>query len=151
VDYLGLYRREISAFLVNDAAATQASERGFNDGSEFLHYLRTTNPVNPEMMTGWPFRLSTNRSNPYTEPGGYDKLKTEGHLEVFGSYLCTDDPVPPTPEPNEWLPANVASQVDQFIFGGAENRGKAPPCDPQAPLGRILGQSGMFPHLEPLP
>ncbi len=151
VDYLGLYRREISAFLANDAAATQASERGFNDGSEFLHYLRTTNPVNPEMMTGWPFRLSTNRSNPYTEPGGYDKLKTEGHLEVFGSYLCTDDPVPPTPEPNEWLPANVVSQIDQFIFGGAENRGKAPPCDPQAPLGRILGQSGMFPHLEPLP
>jgi phospholipid/cholesterol/gamma-HCH transport system substrate-binding protein len=151
VDYLGLYRREIAAFLANDAAATQGSERGFNDGSEFLHYLRTTNPVNPEMMTGWPFRLGTNRSNPYTEPGGYDKLKTEGHLEVFGSYVCTDEPTPPSPEPNEFLAANVASQIDQFIFGGDTNRGKAPPCDPQAPLGRLLGQSGTFPHLEPLP
>ena len=47
VDYLGLYRREISAFLANDAAATQGSERGFNDGSKFLHYLRTANPREP--------------------------------------------------------------------------------------------------------
>ena len=151
VDYLGLYRREISAFLANDAAATQATERGFNNPNDFLHYLRTTNPVNPEMMTGWPFRLGTNRSNPYTEPGGYDKLQTEGHLEVFGSYVCTDQPVPPTPEPNEFLSAAIVAQIDQFIFGGDTNRGKAPPCDPQAPLGRVLGQPGMFPHLEPLP
>jgi len=151
IDYLGLYKREISAFFSNDAAATQGTEGSFNDPSKFLHYLRTANPVNPEMMTGWPFRLSTNRSNPYTEPGGYDKLRTEGHLEVFGSYLCTDNPVPPTPEPNEWLSEEVVEQLDQFVFGGAENRGKAPPCDPQAPLGRVVGQPGLFPRLQPLP
>jgi phospholipid/cholesterol/gamma-HCH transport system substrate-binding protein len=151
VDYLGLYRREISAFLANDAAATQGTELSFNDTSKTLHYLRTTNPVNPEMLAGWPFRLSTNRSNPYTEPGGYDKLVTEGHLEVFGSYVCTDKAVPPAPEPNEFLPANVVAQIDQFIYGGDANRGKAPPCDPQAPLGRLVGQSGMFPRLQPLP
>ena len=150
VDYLGLYKREISAFIVNDAAATQGTERGFNDG-DFLHYLRTANPVNPEMMTGWPFRLGTNRSNPYTEPGGYDKLRTEGHLEVLGGQLCTSRPTPPPPEANELLTANVAAQIEQFIFGGTENRNEAPPCDPQAPLGRIVGQSGQFPHLEPLP
>ncbi len=150
VDYLGLYRREISAFLANDAAATQGTERGFNSG-DFLHYLRTANPVNPETMTGWPFRLGTNRSNPYTEPGGYDKLKTERHLEVFGSYLCTNEPTPPAPEANEWLSEFVVGQIDQFIYGGDTNRGKAPPCDPQAPLGRLVGQAGTFPHLEPLP
>jgi virulence factor Mce-like protein len=151
IDYLGLYRREISAFFSNDAAATQGTEGSFNDPSKFLHYLRTANPVNPEMMTGWPFRLSTNRSNPYTEPGGYDKLRTEGHLEVFGDYLCTDNPVPPTPEPNEWLPEEVIEDIDHFVFGGADNRGKAPPCDPQAPLGRVVGQPGLFPRLQPLP
>jgi phospholipid/cholesterol/gamma-HCH transport system substrate-binding protein len=151
VDYLGLYRREIAAFLANDAAATQGTELSFNDTSKVLHYLRTGNPVNPEMMAAWPFRLGSNRSNPYTEPGGYDKLKTEGHLEVFGSYVCTSRAVPPAPEANEWLSANVVAQIDQFIFGGDTNRGKAPPCDPQAPLGRVIGQSGMFPHLEPLP
>jgi phospholipid/cholesterol/gamma-HCH transport system substrate-binding protein len=151
IDYLGLYKREISAFIVNDAAATQGTERGFNNGNQFLHYLRTANPVNPEMMTGWPFRLGTNRSNPYTEPGGYDKLRTERHLEVFGSYLCTSRATPPAPESNEWLSPAVAAQIDQFIFGGDTNRGKAPPCDAQAPLGRLLGQAGSFPHLEPLP
>jgi phospholipid/cholesterol/gamma-HCH transport system substrate-binding protein len=151
VDYLGLYKREISAFISNDAAATQGVERGFVNGNQSLHYLRTANPVNPEMMTGWPFRLGTNRSNPYTEPGGYDKLQTEGHLEVFGSYLCTNEPTPSAPEANEWLSAFVVGQIDQFIYGGDANRGKAPPCDPQAPLGSLLGQPGMFPHLEPLP
>jgi phospholipid/cholesterol/gamma-HCH transport system substrate-binding protein len=151
IDYLGLYRREIVSFFANDAAATQATEGSFNDPSKFIHYLRASSPVNPEMMTGWPFRLSTNRSNPYTEPGGYDKLRTEGRLEVFGQYLCTNLAVPPTPEPNEFLPAAVVAQIDQFIFGGNQNRGKAPPCDPQAPLGRLAGQSGLFPRLQPLP
>jgi phospholipid/cholesterol/gamma-HCH transport system substrate-binding protein len=151
VDYLGFYRREIVAFFANDAAATQATEGSFNDPSKFIHYLRTANPVNPEMMTGWPFRLSTNRSNPYTEPGGYDKLRTEGHLEVFGSYLCTDNAVPEPPAANEWIPEAVAGQISRFIFGGDQNRGKAPPCDAQAPLGRVVGQSGLFPRLQPLP
>jgi phospholipid/cholesterol/gamma-HCH transport system substrate-binding protein len=150
-DYLGLYRREIAAFLANDAAATQGTEQAFNSSSRFLHYLRTANPVNPEMMAGWPFRLSTNRSNPYTEPGGYDKLRTERHLEVYGSYLCTDNPVPPRPDPNEWISEELAAQLDRFVWGGDQNRGKAPPCDPQAPLGRIVGQTGMFPRLQPLP
>ena len=151
IDYLGLYRREIAAFLANDAAATQATEQSFNDGSRFLHYLRTANPVNPEMLAGWPFRLATNRSNPYTEPGGYDKLRTEGHLEVFDDYYCTDNPLPEPPEPNEWLSEDVAAQLYRFVYGGDVNRGKAPPCDPQAPLGRLVGQSGVFPRLQPLP
>jgi phospholipid/cholesterol/gamma-HCH transport system substrate-binding protein len=151
VDYLGLYRREITAFFGNIGAASQGTEASFNDPSEFLHYVRTASPVNPETMTSWPFRLTTNRSNPYTEPGGYDKLRTEGHLEVFGSYLCTDNAVPPTPEPNAFLSQDLVSQIDRFVFGGDQNRGKAPPCDPQLPLGRVVGQSGMFPRLQPLP
>jgi virulence factor Mce-like protein len=151
VDYIGLYRREVTAFVGNLAAATQGTEGAFNDPSNFLHYVRAASPVNPEMMAGWPFRLGTNRSNPYTEPGGYDKLKTEGHLEVFGSQVCTDNAVPPTPEANEWLPQDVVDQIDRFIFGGDQNRNAAPPCDPQAPLGRVVGQSGQFPRLQPLP
>jgi hypothetical protein len=70
---------------------------------------------------------------------------------VFGSYLCTDNPVPPTPEANEWLSEDVVDQIDRFIFGGSDNRNAAPPCDAQAPLGRVVGQSGLFPRLQPLP
>jgi phospholipid/cholesterol/gamma-HCH transport system substrate-binding protein len=151
VDYLGLYRREITAFLGNIAAATQGREQGFNNPADFLHYVRVGSPLNPEIMTGWPYRLSTNRSNPYTEPGGYDKLRTAGHLQVFGSHLCTARQTPPTPEANEWLSQKVIDDIDKFVFGGTENRNATPPCDPQAPLGRFVGQPGAFPHLQPLP
>ena len=151
VDYLGLYRREIAGFFSNDSAVTQATGPGQSVSAQ-LHYLRTQNPTNPENMAGYPGRLSTNRSNPYIEPGGYDKLRTEGHLEVFGSYLCTSRPVPDEPEPRDpWLPANLITAISYFTYGGTENRGAAPPCDPQAPLGRLVGQSGAYPQLQPLP
>jgi phospholipid/cholesterol/gamma-HCH transport system substrate-binding protein len=152
-DYIGLYKRELAAFFANDAAATQATETGFVDAGQQVHYLRTTTPMNPEMMAGWPFRLGTNRSNPYTEPGGYDKLASDGRLEVFGSHLCTGrpTPAPPAANPEADYPQETADLVDHFIFGFPENVGRAPPCDPQAPLGRLVGQSGLFPRLQPLP
>jgi phospholipid/cholesterol/gamma-HCH transport system substrate-binding protein len=153
VDYLGLYRREVAAFFANDVAATQDHSDPAFSVDQNVHFLRTANPLNPEMMAGYPNRLSTNRSNPYTEPGGYDKLGTEGHLEVFGSYLCTSNPVPqwPPADPGP-LPPQLVADIDKFIFGGTESRGAAPPCDPQAPLGRLVNQPGrLFPHVEPLP
>ncbi len=151
LDWLGLYRREIAAFFANDAAASQASGTDFA-GTGTLHYLRTTNPTPPEMLAAYPNRIRSNRSNPYTEPGGYDKLRTEGHLEVFGSYLCTDNPVPAPPAASEpWLPEDMVVLIRRFVYGGPENAGAEPPCDPQAPLGRFVGQDGAFPHLQPLP
>jgi phospholipid/cholesterol/gamma-HCH transport system substrate-binding protein len=151
VDYLGLYRREIAAFFANDSAVTQAQDLGQSNPAKQFHYLRTQNPFNPEMMAGYPTRLATNRTNPYPEPGGSLKLGTKGHLEVFGSYLCGSTPVPAEPAPLEpWLPQELLNLIDYYAFGGSENRDKAPPCDAQAPLGRILGQRGAFPRLEPL-
>jgi len=151
VDYLGLYKRELAALFANDAAVTQASGEAQSTSSR-LHYLRTQNPSNPEIMAGYPSRLATNRSNPYIAPGGYDKLRTEGHLEVFDAGSCGTTPVPAEPAPlDPWLPANLVSLVGYFTFGGTQNRNLAPPCDPQTPLGQLVGQSGTFPHLEPLP
>ena len=151
VDYLGLYRREIAAFFANDAAVTQAVGAG-QSSAEPVHYLRTQNPTNPEIMAGYPNRISTNRSNPYIAPGGYTKLRTEGHLETFGSYLCTANPVPAEPAPSDpYLPANLLGLISYFTYGGPENRGAAPPCDEQAPLGNIIGQGGRYPQLQPLP
>ena len=40
-----------------------------------MHYLRTTNPLNPENLAVYPTRLPTNRPNPYTLPGHFDKLR----------------------------------------------------------------------------
>ena len=152
VDYLGLYKREITAFFANDTAVTQAQTGGQSDPGQVLHYLRTQNPTNPEMMAGYPTRLSTNRSNPYIAPGGYEKLRTEGHLEVFGSYLCGSTPVPALPAAQaQWLPQELLNLISYYTYGnGGNGPNAAPPCDPQSPLGRQVGQGGVFPALEPL-
>jgi phospholipid/cholesterol/gamma-HCH transport system substrate-binding protein len=151
VDYLGLYRREIAAFFGNDSAATQAVGPGFNSPGS-LHYLRVMNPMNPEIMTGYQNRLGTNRYNPYTEPGAYDRLAQGQPLPVFGDYLCTSNPTPSPPPPNEYLSERLADEIERFVYGiGTGNEGRAPPCVEQAPLGRVVGQSGRYPQLQPLP
>jgi len=149
-DYLGLYKGEIAAFFANDAAATQGTERAFGS-SNLLRYLRTTNPTNPEIMSGYPVRLSTNRSNPYTAPGAYSRLKNQGHLQVYAPNNCTSVPVPAPPAANQFMTQEVVDLLTQYTFGEPENAGRAPPCEAQAPLGRIIGQSGRYPHLMPLP
>jgi phospholipid/cholesterol/gamma-HCH transport system substrate-binding protein len=151
VDYLGLYRREITSFFSLDAASAQASEQS-PAASRPLHYLRTTNPTSPEILAAYPRRLPTNRSNPYVEPGGYSKLATEGHLDVFDSSYCTSggSPPPPLSVPPLVTP-ELAGLITQFVFGGPENTGAAPPCDPQEPLGHKVGQDGVYPRLQPLP
>jgi phospholipid/cholesterol/gamma-HCH transport system substrate-binding protein len=150
-DYLGLYRREIVSFFALDSAATQATEQSPTSPTP-LHYLRTTNPVNPEALAAYPRRLPTNRSNPYTEPGGYSKLATQGHLDVFGSYLCPGGSSPAAPlVPPPPITPDLVPLITKFVFGGTENAGAAPPCVAQQPLGRLVGQSGLYPRLQPLP
>jgi phospholipid/cholesterol/gamma-HCH transport system substrate-binding protein len=149
LSYLGLYRREIAAFFSNDAASTQVTDLPPGN-SQPLHYLRTTNPLNPENLAAYPRRLPSNRSNPYTEPGGYSQLP--GGLPVFGRYLCEATgpasflgPVAPL------LPADLRALVEQFAFAGsATGAVPAPPCREQAPLGRFVGQGGRFPNLQPI-
>ena len=144
VDYLGLYKREIAAFFANATAATQAKE------GDKPRYLRTQNPVNPEIMAAYPNRLSTNRSNPYPAPGGAADLAT--YLKTFGSYLCTSNPVPEPPVANANLAQSLVDVLDYYAWGGAKNRGSAPPCTAQSPLGpKTNGGAGLFPRLQPLP
>jgi phospholipid/cholesterol/gamma-HCH transport system substrate-binding protein len=148
--YLGLYKREIAAFLALDAASTQVTDIP-PGSSRPLHYLRTTNPLNPENLAAYPRRLPSNRSNPYTEPGGYDQLR--GGLPVFGRYLCEAagpasflGPVGPL------LPAELRGLLEQFAFAGSTTGAvPAPACREQAPLGRSIGQSGRYPDLQPIP
>jgi phospholipid/cholesterol/gamma-HCH transport system substrate-binding protein len=150
VDYLGLYKREIAAFFANDSAATQPLGPSFVNSAP-VHYLRVMNPLNPEIMTGYQNRLGTNRYNPYTEPGAYDRLGKGQPLPVFGGYLCTSNPTPTPPEPNENMTQRLSDEIKRFVFGiGTGNEGRAPACIEQAPLGRLVGQPGRYPRVEPL-
>ena len=87
-----------------------------------IHYLRTQNPENPEVMAGYPSRLQTNRSNPYIAPGGYMKLKTEGHLETYGTQGCGDDREPRTAGPARPVAAGRRGQPDPTTTRSATTR-----------------------------
>ena len=49
-------------------------------------------------------------------------------------------------------PQSIVDVLDYYALGGTKNRGAAPPCTPQSPLGpQTNGGAGLFPRLQPLP
>ncbi len=143
LDYINTYRREVAAFFANGTAATQATLPKAS-GHGLAHYVRVASPVNPETLTDYSTRISSNRSNPYLTPGGYASLVSG--LPVFGSYLCTSNPQP-TIGPT--IPASLAAVLSS-VFYTADPSG--PTCQAQPPLGeQTTGQLQSFPQLQPLP
>lgn len=143
IDYINTYRREIAGFFANGTAASQATLPAAS-GHGLLHYVRISNPINPETLTDYSHRLSSNRGNPYLVPNGYTALS--GGLPVFGSYLCTNNP-PPAIGPT--IPAALAAvlSADYYTSDPA-----GPPCKAQPPLGEeTTGQLQAFPQLQPTP
>ncbi len=142
-NYINTYRREIAAFFGNGTGTTQGTAQNFLE-TQLLHYVRISNPVNPEVLTGYPNRLDSNRGNPYMAPGGYAQLLRG--LSVFGKYLCTGNAQPaigPT------IPANLVAFLQDVYYTQTPG---GPPCKAQAPLGQLTtGQQQTFPTLNPLP
>jgi virulence factor Mce-like protein len=89
VEFIGAYKRELTSFFANTTAATQAT--GLPAG---VHYLRTSNPLNPENLAVYPRRLPTNRPNPYRLPGGFDELP-QG-LSSYETRQCSASNLLPT-------------------------------------------------------
>src|SRR6185436_2086923 len=69
--FVGAYPKELTAFFANVVASTQATT---GVGADAVHYLRTTNPTNPENLAVYPRRIGTNRPNPYQFPGAFSAL-----------------------------------------------------------------------------
>jgi hypothetical protein len=143
VDYIDDYRAEVAAFFGNSAASTEAVLPSLSS-SKLLHYLRISNPVNPQVLTAYAQRPSSSRSNPYMAPGGF--LNLARGLSVFGAYLCTSNPLPGI---GSTIPGTLAD-VLRSVYFTADPGG--PPCSAQSPLGASLpGLTQTFPHLQPLP
>jgi phospholipid/cholesterol/gamma-HCH transport system substrate-binding protein len=162
LDYLGLYKHEIVSFFALDAASAQAVDRP--RGSTIpVHYLRTSNPLNPENLAAYPRRIATNRSNPYPAPLAYNQHP----MKVFGTYLCGTAPVPTlnsTPT-GSVLPPSLGSivqipppvgsllpdQLRNLVETYALSTGAAPPCQEQPPNGALIGQSGKYAQVKAAP
>ena len=143
LDYINTYRREVAAFFANSPRQARRRRRAAV-GQKLLHYVRISNPVNPETLTDYAHRLSTNRGNPYLVPNGYQSLVAG--LPVFGSNLCTSNP-PPTIGPT--IAASLAAVLSSTYYTADPS---GPPCRAQTPLGQVTtGQPQAFPQLQPLP
>jgi phospholipid/cholesterol/gamma-HCH transport system substrate-binding protein len=155
LDFVGLYKRELTAFFGNTAAGTQAKD------SSGVHYLRTTNPLNPENLAVYPRRIGSNRPNPYAKPGNFDQLRRG--LPVFENRHCSSGvptitnvpapvPVPPVPlpipvpAPTDLIPAQLLDQIIQFGFAGRPGSQTAVPCRPQGPY-TFGGETTQYPHV----
>jgi phospholipid/cholesterol/gamma-HCH transport system substrate-binding protein len=146
LDFLGLYKRELTAFFANAVASTNARPSPTQP-----NYLRTTNPLNPENLAVYPRRVGTNRTNPYILPNAYDKLR-QG-LDSFETRHCSngtppaaqvrDNPAEPT------LPANILTQTQQFAFAPQGTAG-APPCRLQDTFD-FGGERTQYPHVRRQP
>jgi phospholipid/cholesterol/gamma-HCH transport system substrate-binding protein len=149
---VGEYKNELSSFFANVTAATQATTQ---EGNARVHYLRTTNPVNPENLAVYPVRIGTNRPNPYTFPDAFKNL-AKGLLS-YETRQCASGPVPtlvtqPQPglpiDPLSLIPADVAANVQKFFFGPTAPNGAvaAPACTQQGkfPFG---GEVTQYPHV----
>jgi virulence factor Mce-like protein len=83
VDFIGQYKPELASFFANSVAATQAKDSGTT-----LHYLRTSNPLNPENLAVYPNRLPSNRPNPYRLPNGFNEQNILTGLPVYENRQC---------------------------------------------------------------
>jgi virulence factor Mce-like protein len=147
IDGAALYKNEIQAFFANSAAATQATSP-VAGSSEPAHYLRTSNPMNPEMLSVYSKRLPTNRGNPYPFPG--DSLSLKDGLAAFETRNCTGQStlqlgVGPA------LPGVLTDALRDNILKFALNNGSvpAPPCKQQPRFSLHGGTLTQFPQLQP--
>ena len=84
INYLNVYRRELAGFFANSTAASEGQSRPVTVGCPGnLHYLRISNPINPEALATYQKRPSSNRSNPYLTTRRL-RVKLLTGLPVFG-------------------------------------------------------------------
>jgi hypothetical protein len=151
LQFVGMYQREITAFLGNDAAASQAQQTVLPGKSPQVgqakqgHYLRAFATLTPDNLAYFPNKTDKTRSNAYPIPGWYDKL-AEG-LQVFDASPCGTIPVPqlsPTTQTDPTL-GSIFNEINNIIYGGDSAQPlPAPACTQQstAPYGGLY-----YPHV----
>jgi virulence factor Mce-like protein len=160
LDGVSFYKPELTAFFANTAAATQVVGREDLPGGKtnFVHYLRTLNPLSPEALTTFSHRLGTNRNSAYTLPGAFSLLATG--LKSYTTGGCSN-PVPSYGDPVTPPPVGQNASTSQltlafpWLTDASGHSNVAPPCVqqpkfPQIPLSGGGAQT-TYPHLNPSP
>lgn len=148
--YIKPYKRELTAFFANTVAATQATAAV---AGRQVHYLRTTNPLNPELLAAYPRRIGSNRSNPYALPGAFDKLASG--MESYETRQCgrgapvVSRDVPPAL--SGLVPQALLDTVGRFALpASSTGQVAAPPCTQQGEQ-TFQGRTSQYPTISAKP
>ena len=143
------YKRELTAFFANVVAATQATTAV---GDRRVHYLRTTNPLGPEVLAAYPRRIGSNRPNAYALPNLFDTLKPGSSVPVFENRQCgrgvpvISQTIAPLLE--SLLPGSLITNLNQFALPlTSAGQTPAPACNLQDKI-TFQGKTGQFPRVE---
>jgi phospholipid/cholesterol/gamma-HCH transport system substrate-binding protein len=150
LQFLAPYKREITSFFANTVAATQAV--GPVDDKR-VHYLRTANPVNPEILASYPRRIGSNRNNAYALPGAFDKLASG--IDSLETRHCASG-APTIAQLADPILTQILGQGTVDTLGGllsppaGSATTAAPPCRQQPPY-TFQGRSQLYPQVAPAP
>lgn len=143
VEYIGRYKREITAFFANVTAASLASDNSLPRTRNLVHYLRTSQTLSPEALAFLPRALGSTRNNAYRAPGAFGQLP-QG-LSALQSGTCANgNPAPPS----DAIPTTLAPLVQQFAFRTPGRDVGRPACKAQGPM---PGFATAFPQLKAEP
>lgn len=142
VRYIGQNKREVTGFFANVTASSQAYDLGdvvLGGTKHNVHYLRTSQILNPETLSFYPRPLGTSRLNPYTAAGQtLEQLKNGA--SIFGT--C---PTGNVAEPTDASPSTLLPLIQPYVFRTPDKDAVATPaCRTQ---GNYPGFSTAFPQL----
>jgi phospholipid/cholesterol/gamma-HCH transport system substrate-binding protein len=143
VDFIGRYRREVTAFFANTTAASLSRDVALPKTTLPVHYLRTSQTLSPDSLTFYPRPLADSRQNAYMLPNAMDLLKTG--LPVLSTATCANgEPAPPETAD----PETLAPLIEEYAFRTAGRDVAAPPCNAQ---GVFPGWGTAYPQLRAEP
>jgi phospholipid/cholesterol/gamma-HCH transport system substrate-binding protein len=150
---LRLYKHEVTSLFGNLTAASNAILPVENEAGERLHYLRAMGPLNPESVTTYSQRLTTNRNSAYSPPKWAEGLLSG--LPGFDTRQCgsgitaaLDPETPKSPAFQERTKDGTLAQSEDLFnrlrkYAFVEQSGTgsipAPGCTQQAPFTPIYG------------
>ena len=150
---LNLYKGEVTSFFGNIAASTNGELPEENANGEKTHFLRAMGPLNPESVTTFGNRLTTNRNSAYSPPrwaaGLLAGLPGFNTSQCSSGITATLDPDAATSDALKERTAkgdtkeaeDLFNRLKKYAFAEQSSTGSvpAPACTQQEPLNPIYG------------
>jgi phospholipid/cholesterol/gamma-HCH transport system substrate-binding protein len=150
---LDLYKREITAFFANVAAAANGELTTENASGQKTHFLRVMGPLNPESLTTLNNRLTINRNSAYSPPQwakglasglpGFDiRQCSSGITAALNPATASSDALKERTKKGDPKEAeDFFNRLKKYAFAEQTSTGSIPaaPCKQQAPFTPIYG------------